>query len=268
MAAKNKDEVKTSFNDKAGEGGLVLYANHLEKGKNFYALFESEHLSNENVIARVQKKNPGTDEIIIGTSESYVKREILSAISEAKSVSLLGLGTLSICVSGSVADDSASEVSELSLGVRFTPSSELKEAVSKVKISKVVFSDTAPVVSKIFDWFTGKESLELTEGKSVVLEGKRLKIGDDESGLFLAPVDADGGASDDESLWTDCTELVRQNKPSRLEFYLPASAKAGSSYKIVIKSNYLNGTSKRKKHMYTYSDVVTVVPCDDGKSAS
>lgn len=257
--ASNNNEVKTSFLGKTGECGLVLYANPFENGKKFYGRFESDHLSNENVIARIQKKNPGADEIIINASESYIKREIIDAVSEGKSVSVIGLGTFSLCVSGSVANDSSAEVSEMAIGIRFTPSQELKDAAASVKIGKVVFSDTAPVISKIVNWFTGESTAELTEGKNVVLEGKRLKIGDETSGLFLAPVDSSGNADDDESLWTDCTSLVRQNLPKKIDFYLPSSAKAGDKFRIVIKSNYLNGSSKRKVNIYTYSDVVTIV---------
>ena len=56
----------------------------------------------------------------------------------------------------------------------------------------------------------------------------------------------------------DCTSLVRQNTPKKIDFYLPSEATEGSSYRIVIKSNYVNGTTKRKEPVYTYNDVVTV----------
>ncbi len=124
------------------------------------------------------KKNPGADEIIINTSISYIKREILAALKEGKAVNLLDLGELYIGATG--------------------------------------------------------------------------------SGLFLAPADEKGEISDDESTWLDCTALVRQNTPKKIDFYLPENANNGSSYRIVIKSNYVNGYTKRKEPMYTYSEVVTV----------
>ena len=78
------EEIKTSFNGKDGNGGLTLYANPFDTGKKFYGRFERDVLSMENLLSRVQQKNPGTDEIIINTGISYIKREILAALKEGK----------------------------------------------------------------------------------------------------------------------------------------------------------------------------------------
>lgn len=252
------EEIKTTFNSKDGNGGLKLYANPFGTGKKFYGRFERDILSMENLVSRIQQKNPGADEIIINTSISYIKREILAALKEGKAVNLLDLGELYIGATGSVASDSATDIADISLAVKFSSSQLLKDSIAKVSIGSVVFSDTAPAINKIINWFTGKESNTLTEGKNVVLEGKRLKLGTSESGLFLAPADEKGEISDDESTWLDCTDLVRQNTPKKIDFYLPENASNGSSYRIVIKSNYVNGYTKRKEPMYTYSEVVTV----------
>lgn len=254
------EEIKTSFNGKDGNGGLTLYANPFGTGKKFYGRFERDVLSMENLVSRVQEKNPGADEIIINTAISYIKREILAALKEGKAVNLLDLGELYIGASGSVASDSASDVQDLTLCVKFSASQILKDSIANVTIGKVVLSDTAPAINKIFNWFTGEESTTLTAGKNVILEGKRLKLGSDENcGLFLAPTtDEKGEVSDDETSWLSCTTLVRQNTPKKIDFYLPDSASPGSAYRIVIKSNYVNGTNKRKEPTYTYSEVVTV----------
>ena len=159
-------------------------------------------------------------------------------------MNLLDLGELYIGASGSVASDSASDVQDLTLCVKFSASQILKDSIANVTIGKVVLSDTAPAINKIFNWFTGEESTTLTAGKNVILEGKRLKLGSDENcGLFLAPTDEKGEVSDDETSWLSCTT---------------DSASPGSAYRIVIKSNYVNGTNKRKEPTYTYSEVVTV----------
>lgn len=213
----------------------------------------------ENLVNRIQVKNPGTDEIIINTGISYLKREILAALKEGKAVNLLDLGELYIAATGSTASDSKTDISDLSLAVKFSASQVLRESIANVSIGKIMLSDTAPAINKIFNWFTGEESSTLTAGKNVILEGKRLKLGADKnSGLFLAPADEKGEISDDETLWLNCTSLVRQNTPKKIDFYLPATVTDGSSYRIVIKSNYVNGTTKRKEPVYTYSDVVTV----------
>lgn len=251
------EELKTSFSGKDGNGGLVLYVNPFGTGKTFYGRFERDVLSMENILSRIREKNPGIDEIIANAAIGYIKREILLALKEGKAVNMLDLGELYIAAVGSVANDS--EVSELSLTVKFASSALLKEAVANVSIGKVVFSDTTPAIRKVINWFTGEESFALTEGKNVVLEGKRLKLGAKDSALYLAPVDEKGGVSDDESVWINCTSLVRYNAPSKIDFYLPKEADEGSSYRIVIKSTYLNGSAVRKEPVYTYSDVVTVV---------
>ena len=252
------EELKTTFNDKVGNGGLVLYANPFGTGKKFYGRFERDEMKMENLVSRIQKKNPGTDELLIQNAISFIKREILAALKEGKAVNLLDLGKLYISATGSTSSDSATDVSDLSLGVKFAASRLLKESIANVSIGSVVFSNTAPAITHIFNWFTGEESTTLTIGKNVILEGKRLKLGSEESGLYLAPVDANGDVSDDESDWLNCTELVRVNNPKKIDFYLPASLTDNTSYRIVIKSNYVNGTTKRKEPVYTYSDVVTV----------
>lgn len=56
------EEIKTTFNGKYGNGGLTLYVNPFGTGKKFYGRFERDVLSMENLISRVQEKNPGTDE--------------------------------------------------------------------------------------------------------------------------------------------------------------------------------------------------------------
>ena len=53
------EEIKTSFNGKDGSGGLTLYATPFGTGKKFYGRFERDVLSMENLVSRVQQKNPG-----------------------------------------------------------------------------------------------------------------------------------------------------------------------------------------------------------------
>ena len=62
------EEIKISFNEKTGNGGLTLYANPFGTGKKFYGRFERDVISMENLVSRVQQKNPGADEIIINTA--------------------------------------------------------------------------------------------------------------------------------------------------------------------------------------------------------
>lgn len=93
---------------------------------------------------------------------------------------------------------------------------------------------------------------------SVVNAGEKFPDQGEDRGLFLAPVDEKGEVSDEESNWINCTNLVRQNTPKKIDFYLPSQVTDGSSYRIVVKSNYINGSTKRKKPVYTYSDIVTV----------
>ena len=69
---------------------------------------------------------------------------------------------------------------------------------------------------------------------------------------------AKGDVSDDETTWLNCTNLVRQNSPKKIDFYPPDSLTTGSVYRIVVKSNYINGTNQRKEPVYTYSEIVTV----------
>lgn len=251
------EELKTSFDGKTGNGSVTLYANPFGTGKKYYGKFAKDTVSAENLVARIQEKNPGADEIIINTSISYLKREILTALKEGKAVNVLDLGIIYIAAVGSAEDDSATGMKDLELSVKFTPSQLLKDNVAKVQISNIVYSNTSPVINRITNWFTGEVSTSLTQGKNVVLEGKRLKLGEVNSGLYLAPVDSNT-VPVDESRWIDCTSLVRLNTPKKIDFYLPAEAQTGESYRIVVKSDFLKTGQSRKEPVYTYSDIVTV----------
>ena len=126
------EEIKTNFDGKDGKGDLKLYANPLGKGRKFYGRFKRDVMSMENIVSRVQEKNPGTDSIILNTGMSYIKREILKVLKEGKAVNLLDLGELYIAAIGTTASDSANDLSEISLCVKFTASRLLRKTSKEI----------------------------------------------------------------------------------------------------------------------------------------
>lgn len=252
------EEIKTSFNDKNGVGAVTLRANSLGKGKKFVAYFDRNVMSIEHLLANIKKKNPSADEIAINTSISYLKREILDTLKEGKAVNLLDLGVLYISASGSVANDSATEISALELAAKFTPSQIVKDAVSQVKIGKVTIANFDANITKIIDFFSGKESDELHIGKNVIIEGKKLKLGESNSGVYLAPISESGEMNTDSATWIDCSRLVRESTKSKINFFIPDDTAEGR-YRIVVKTSYTGSKDERKEPLYAYSEIISAI---------
>ena len=166
-----------------------------------------------------------------------MKAGILSNLSNAKSVNLLDLGTLYIALSGGmkIAPKTASEIS--SLTVKFTPSKPLLESVGKLEIDKIVYADSAPLISSIKCLWDGIEEKAVKPGKLVSITGSRLKLEGADCGLYFCPVIEDGSVETDETKWLKCA--VTRNLPKTLEAYVPDNLTVGEKYTLAIKTRPL-----------------------------
>ena len=208
-----------------------------EETETFVGRVSRNTVNIDNLITEICEKNPAYDEYELKKFAKDLKAGILSNLSSAKSVNLLDLGTLYIALSGGmkIAPKTASEIS--SLTVKFTPSKPLLESVGKLEIDKIVYADSAPLISKVKCLWEGIEEKAVKPGKLVSITGSRLKLEGADCGLYFCPVIEDGPVETDEKKWLKCA--VTRNLPKTLEAYVPDNLTAGEKYVIAIKTRPL-----------------------------
>ena len=57
------ETLQTSFNDVEAQGKIVLFKNHLGKGNSYYGRFDRKTVSTRTLIARIQARKAGTNEL-------------------------------------------------------------------------------------------------------------------------------------------------------------------------------------------------------------
>lgn len=256
----NTNNLSTNFSDTTGAGEISLYENPFKNGAKYYGKFNRTVVDVSNLIARLEKNGSGKNLIVVEETMKLIKKEITDALSRGETVSFGGLGTFYIAPVGGF-ESTSDDTSDVKLTVKFLPSAELKASVKNVKIKKSDAVDTSPTIENITDQRTGKsfgeEDFALTAGMNAVVTGTRLKVAGENSGVYLAPVDAKDALVTDEGQWLKSDRIAR-NLPKTLDFYLPRAAKAGTKYRIVIRTSFSHSSVMLKKHFDVVSGVVTV----------
>ena len=212
----------------------------------------------ENLIASISEINSGISTYMIQHVANLLGNEMLKACQNAKSVDVLGLGTLYISVAGSVNGEKPNESSIPGFRLNFTPSSKAQAALDTLKVDKVIMADSRPTIDKIINTFNQDSERKLLKGKGVKIIGSKLKLAGDNSGVWFCPIDSDGNIKKDENLWTKVNEkTISLNKPKTIEFYVPDEL-ASSVYKILIRTRFCNGDKILKNPVSTISRVVEV----------
>ena len=196
-----------NYTDKDGKGNLTLYKNKFGKGGEYYARFDRETVTVDNMIARMQKKDVGINAIVAKHILSLYKAEVLEAASKAESVNLLDLGTLYPAAIG-VKGTTSETVSVEKVLMRFTSSKETNDAVKKIEIKKISLASSSPKAEKATDLFSQKTDGSASAGKVLRIEGSKLKISGDKGGIFFALCDKNGEYPKDESDWTKSSVRV------------------------------------------------------------
>lgn len=245
------------FADSKAKGTVTLVANPFDNGQKFYAKFDRATVNIDNLIARIQKKEVGTDAIVAKHFASLFKKEILEALARGEAVNFVDLGTFYIAPAGKLQGDTPDTAKINGFQVKFTASKQFNEAVSNVEIKKVNMSNTDPILGVMTDLFTGEQDSTFTAEKVARIEGSRLLVSGDEGGVFFAPVDEKEEPVKDETQWIKAENLIC-NKAKVLEFFLPSGLSVGTPYSIVIKTNHSTGKKTRKCYSLAYSGIVTV----------
>lgn len=226
--------ISSEFKNSTNKVSVSIRKTVFAENETFVGRVSRNTVNIDNLITEICEKNPAYNEYELKKFAKDLKTGILSNLANAKSVNLLDLGTLYIALSGGmkVAPKTANEIS--SLTVKFTPSKVLVDSVAKIEIDKIVYTDSAPLVSSVTCLWDGAAEKTVVSGKLVSITGNKLKLEGDESGLFFCSVAEDGSAEADESKWIKC--VVTRNLPKTLEAYAPDTLAVGSGYVLAIKT--------------------------------
>ena len=247
------------YEDSDGKGTVTLVANPFGKGGKYYARFDHTTVNIDHLIARIQKKEVGTNAIMAKHFASLFKAEILEALARGEAVNVLDLGTLYIKANGTVAGNSPETAVLEGFQVKFTSSKLVNDAVAKIGVKKIVTADSGPVIGDMTDLYTGKAGNLFTAGKSVRIEGTRIRITGDDGGIYFAPADGTDDAGGDESQWIKVDDgKIYRNRSKLLEFFLPAGLSPGIPYRIVLRTNSTKGNTLKKSYSTAVSEAVTV----------
>lgn len=106
---------------------------------------------------------------------------------------------------------------------------------------------------------TGKTGTLFTAGKSMRIEGMRLKITGEDGGIYFAPADEADGSGSDESQWIKVDEdKIFRNQSKLVEFFLPDNLSPGIPYRIMLRTNSTKGKALKKSYSMATSEPVTV----------
>ena len=232
------ETLQTSFSNAEAKGRITLFKNYLDDGNGYYGKFNRNTVTTRTLIARIQARKAGTNELNVQEIAGFLKEEILAALRNGEAVNVMDLGTLFIATKGKYDGSSfAAEGGRPPLQVKFTPSGLTQGTVENIRIEDVRLSDAAMRIQSVLDRYTGEENRIVTVGKEVSLKGELLKVGGTDSGVFLSPVDGDGNASQDRSTWLRCEKLTR-NGSRDLCFYIPDSVVPETGYRILVRSQF------------------------------
>lgn len=227
---------------------VSLHANPFAKDENSQYIVNATRRTVDlnNLIAGLAESNTGVDVAMVRHSAELLKREIISKLQSGKAVNVLDLGTLYIGAAGTMSKSDVTTGTVPGFEVRFTPSKDVKSAVTDMEVDKIVMNDPAPVIAEILSLPDKKTDGNLTAGKMVRITGSHLKLISDQSAVYFVPFDESNNLVTDESRWvTVSSVLITRNLPGTLEFFLP-ELEADTSYKIAVRS-YENANGKDRK---------------------
>ncbi len=233
------ETLQTSFNDVEAQGKIVLFKNHLGKGNSYYGRFDRKTVSTRTLIARIQARKAGTNELNVQEIAGFLKEEILTALRNGEAVNVMDLGTMFISAKGKY-DGSGFVTKDGSkpLQVKFTPSRLTQESVGNIQVTDIRTADEGMRIRSVTDRFTGVEDGAASIGKELLLKGVLLRLSDtDGCGVFFCPVGADDNPATDKSLWVKAS-VITENTSGRLGVYVPEELEEGRRYRVHVRTDY------------------------------
>ncbi|WP_294429029.1 DUF4469 domain-containing protein [uncultured Treponema sp.] len=236
---------------------ISLHENRFTKDGTYYATVSRNKASFKNILSEIAEDNKGMDPFMLQFAAILIQKKILKMLEQGKAVNLLDIGTLYIAMKCNV--KGKSDVSESgNFYIKFTPTSLVNEAISKLSVDKIVYAGSSPEILQISDLKGSAQDGTLIKGNPAKIKGSQLKLGGGNSGLYFAPVDSDEKVVSNESLWIRVDDKsVFRNMPSELNFFVPAELENGR-YRIVLRSSYLSKNVNRKNTVEAVSNLISI----------
>ncbi len=244
---------------------IALHTNPFSPEKrNFIGSIPRDTLTISNLAARVKDGDRGLDEYTVLKAAGLLKKECLRAIRRGQAVNLMGLCTMFIAPEGTVDGTNPSAALSQKLALRFSPTAEAQDAVSGLKITKVIVNDGQPQIDGMLRLPGEELSDTFTAGKAVRLIGNKLKVAGEGSGLYLCPADENGNISQDNADWIQIPEnQFSCNRPRQLEFFIPDGIAEGK-YRIKLWTFFSKNGQNLKTAISTVSDVIKIQKAGSG----
>lgn len=235
------ETLQTSFNDVEAQGKIRLFKNYLGKdsASGYYGRFDRKTVNTRTLIARIQARKAGTNELNVQEVAGFLKEEILTALRNGEAVNVMDLGTLFIAPKGKFNGSSfVTKDGSRPLQVKFTPSRLTQETMENILVTDISTADEGIKILSVTDRFTGLKDSVVSVGREVSIRGKLLKLSNEGvGGVFFCPVDDDGNPVDDSSLWQECS-VVTENTSGRLSVYVPGGLEEGHRYRILVRTDF------------------------------
>lgn len=250
----------TNFKNNNGSGTITLFKNPFAKtngGSLYYGRFDRTTVDVNTLIARIQNKEAGTNALALQQSAGFLKEEILSALSNGEAVNVLDLGVLYIATSAKFNSPTLETTDGKNpLCVKFTPSSDVQNAVSSIDIKNITIADTGVKIEKIYDSSSKTIDQYLTMGKTVILEGEKVKLDESpSSGIYICPIDEKSGSvTTNQTLWVKSMNII-SNGSKKIIFEVPDSLTEDAKYAVAIRTSFSTG----KKNLLTAKESVSMV---------
>lgn len=229
------------------------------KDHTYIARVPRKTITTDQILDLIAEHNQGIDRYQVSHSMELLKKEIMEQAALGFAVDMMGICKLYVAASSSVT--SLNPAAEIVTGFepRFSASDELKNKLKKSSASVASVSDPLPLISKIEDPGNGKTDGTLRATFSARLSGRKLKLGESDSGIYFVPLDETGAAESDETKWIKVPEgFVTLNTPKYLEFHLPRSLEKGKKYHIAVRTN-MSGITVLKKTVTGLSKIPVVI---------
>lgn len=243
--------------DPNGHVSVKLQRNHFSKDSSdkFVGRTVRNTRTVGNVLQLVADKVPQLD---IGTVYSVcdaLEKVLTESLGGGNSVKCLNLGIFYIACRGTT--DGKTSSPEITVG--FVPSERTKAAIGKLVVSQEDYSPVSAKISKIIDIDTGESGGALSLNGSVQILGKKLLIGGDGSGIWLAPALGENGTIEqDGSDWEQVTAPLSVNTQGTLLFPLPKTLSAGK-YRFVLRTRCTSSLKYERREMVTtVSDAIAI----------
>ena len=153
------ETLQTNFNDVEVKGRVSLFRNHLCIGGEYFGRFERNTVTTRTLIARIQNRKTGTNELNVQQIAGFLKEEILAALRAGEAVNVMDLCTFYIRMKGKF--DGTSFVTKdgsAPFKVKFTPSPLVQSTVENIRISDVQFVKSGMAIKKFEGLFEQQHS--------------------------------------------------------------------------------------------------------------